>query len=113
MFLNAYTKIFFVCWHIRIITDLLEPSVVATYTLWKEHQTKFVSPAYTLFKNADIEFHCGFKLFSITVLHSHFQINEPVHELSNNVVNAISKASDHPAHTRSLIRAFACRLSIL
>ena len=37
---------------------------------------------------------------------------EPVHEISNNVVCAISKASDQPAHTRSLIRAFACRSNI-
>ena len=34
---------------------------------------------------------------------------EPVHEISNNVVCATSKASDQPAHTRSLIRAFASR----
>ena len=39
--------------------------------------------------------------------------NEPVHEISNNVVCATSKASDQPAHTCSLIRAFASRLSIL
>ena len=39
--------------------------------------------------------------------------NEPVHELSNNVVCATSKASDQPAHTRSLIRAFASHFSIL
>ena len=38
---------------------------------------------------------------------------EPVHEISNNVVCATSKASDQPAHTRSLIRAFASRLNIL
>ena len=38
---------------------------------------------------------------------------EPVHEISNNVVCATSKASDQPAHTRSLIRAFASLLSIL
>ena len=38
---------------------------------------------------------------------------EQVHEISNNVVCATSKASDQPAHTRSLIRAFASRLSIL
>ena len=31
---------------------------------------------------------------------------EPVHEISNNVVCATSKASDQPAHMRSLIRAF-------
>ena len=40
-------------------------------------------------------------------------IIEPVREISNNVVCATSKASDQPAHTRSLIRAFASRLSIL
>ena len=38
---------------------------------------------------------------------------EPVHEVSNNVVPATSKASDQPAHTRSLIRAIASRLGIL
>ena len=39
---------------------------------------------------------------------------EPRHEISNNVVCATSKASDQPAHTRSLIRAFAfCGLNIL
>ena len=38
---------------------------------------------------------------------------EPVHGISNNVVCASSKASDQPAHTRSLIRAFASRVSIL
>ena len=38
---------------------------------------------------------------------------EPWHEISNNVVCATSKASDQPAHTRSLIKAFASRLNIL
>ena len=41
------------------------------------------------------------------------KIFEPVPEISNNVVCATSKASDQPAHTHSLIRAFASRLSIL
>ena len=41
------------------------------------------------------------------------RIIEPVHEISNSVVCAASKASDQPAHMRSLIRAFASRLSIL
>ena len=40
-------------------------------------------------------------------------IFEPQHEISNNVVCAASKASDQPAHMRSLIRAFASRLDIL
>ena len=37
---------------------------------------------------------------------------EPGQEISNNVVCATSKASDQPAHTRSLFRAFASRLDI-
>ena len=54
------------------------------------------------------------KEFSFLVLPDiDFIVNEPVHEISNNVVCATSKASDQPAHTRSLIRAFASRLSIL
>ena len=39
--------------------------------------------------------------------------NKPVHEISNNVVCGTSKGSDQPAHMRSLIRAFASRLSII
>ena len=39
--------------------------------------------------------------------------NEPVHEISKNVVCATSKGSDQPGHMRSLTRAFASRLSIL
>ena len=39
--------------------------------------------------------------------------NEPVHEISNNVVCATGKASDQPAHMPSLIRAFASHLNIL
>ena len=39
--------------------------------------------------------------------------SEPRHEISNNVLCATSKSSDQPAHTRSLIRAFASRLNIL
>ena len=38
---------------------------------------------------------------------------EPWHEISNNVVCATSKGSDQPAHSLSLIRAFARRLTIL
>ena len=40
-------------------------------------------------------------------------IFEPWHGISKNVVCATSKASDQPAHTRSLIKAFASRLNIL
>ena len=41
------------------------------------------------------------------------QTFEPRHETSNNVVCLTSKVLDQPAHTRSLIRAFASRLNIL
>ena len=41
------------------------------------------------------------------------KLNEPRHEISNNVVCVTSKGPDKPAHTRSLIRAFARHLSIL
>ena len=51
-------------------------------------------------------------LFSFLLFIRHHN-NEPVHKISNNVVCATSKVSDQPAHTRSLIRAFACRLSVL
>ena len=40
-------------------------------------------------------------------------IIEQWHEISNYVVCATSKGSDQPAHTHSLIRAFASRLNIL
>ena len=41
------------------------------------------------------------------------RIFEPRNEISNNRVCATSKGSDQPAHRRSLIRAFVCRLNIL
>ena len=53
---------------------------------------------------------------AISFSQKHSAVNfkkEPVREISNNMVCATSKASDQPAHTRSLIRAFASRLSIL
>ena len=36
-----------------------------------------------------------------------FYTYAPQHEISNNVVCANSKGSEQPAHTRSLMRAFA------
>ena len=43
----------------------------------------------------------------------YFPIIEPRHKISNNVIDVTSKASDHPALKRSLIRAFANHLNIL
>ena len=45
--------------------------------------------------------------------HSNSFQYELEHEISNNVVFATSRASDQPAHMRSLIRAFASLLNIL
>ena len=52
-------------------------------------------------------------LISLHILFRASRLYEPVHEISNIVVCATSEALDQPAHTRSLIRAFASRLSIL
>ena len=41
------------------------------------------------------------------------RVFEPRHDISNNVVYAISNASDQPANTQSLISAFVSRLNIL
>ena len=40
-------------------------------------------------------------------------VNDPQHEIPNNVVCATSKCADQPAHMRSLIRAFPFRLNIM
>ena len=48
-----------------------------------------------------------------SILRGKSTVFEAVHEISNNVVCATSKGSVQPAHTRSLIRAFASRLNIL
>ena len=54
---------------------------------------------------------CGL-LFEYSIYSGYVSI-EPRHGISKNVVCATSKASDQPAHTRSLIRAFASRMNIL
>ena len=40
-----------------------------------------------------------------------YNIDEPQHEISNNVACATSTCSDQPAHTHSLIRAFDSRFN--
>ena len=50
---------------------------------------------------------------SFAQINEYVYIIEPWHGISNNMVCATSKASDQPAHTRSLIRTFASRLNIL
>ena len=57
-----------------------------------------------LFVNAQI---CAMKLKLL--MDACLTLIKPVHEISNNVVCATSKASDQPARTRSLIRTFGSR----
>ena len=61
-------------------------------------------------KNGAIWYNLGVPKCVITYVHITIK---PVHDIYKNVVCATSKASDQPAQTRSLIRAFASRLSIL
>ena len=56
---------------------------------------------------------CNYKFLVICINNDFAPIYEPGHEISNNVVCVTSKASDQPAHTHSLIRAFASPLNIL
>ena len=69
---------------------------------------------YPPFNQDDYQYHKLCKTFSNSTRDTLSRsLDEPVQEISNNVVCATSKASDQPVHTRSLIRAFVCRLSIL
>ena len=77
---------------------------------------------FLIFKNTVIDINFGYTFYQlrkpkqiITIKTTAFmlKLTEPVHEISNNVVCATCKASDQPAHTRSLIRTFASRLNIL
>ena len=74
---------------------------------WRNASLKLFQQVYTKIGiyNLHLLLHFG-KGYSTCII-------EPVHEISNNVVCATSKDSDQPAHTRSLIRAFASRWSIL
>ena len=53
------------------------------------------------------------KMVLFQIEYKHDVQYEPRHEIFKNMLCATSKASDQPAHTLSLIRAFASRFSIL
>ena len=75
------------------------------------HLLKLVSVFARSYGNAIFNVTCvRISIRSISFQKQNF---EPRHEISNNVVCATSKGSDQPAHTRSLIRAFASRCNIL
>ena len=97
---------------------ILSSLCVSLSTMLFTQHCKFYSAQYVLFSTIsfnmmyiDCKIHdplifCGVYISKVLTF-------EPVHNISNNVVCATSKGSDQPAHTRSLIRAFASRLSIL
>ena len=61
----------------------------------------------------DLGPHCLYDKISLAHALRLVIIIEQQHEISKNEVCMTSKASDQPAHTCSLIRAFACCLDIL
>ena len=93
--------------------------VFAIHTMIKWYKS-YTKPGHQVYRLTDTPWKCATPtLVYVYAIHAvimwrtgHIKF-EPVHEISNNMVCATSKASDQPAHTRSLIRAFASRLSIL
>ena len=113
----------FVCglrfWYLLIILtyylfNVGPPSVLQMAFRWRADVSQLIVVLGSFLPSSTF-FFCFFVfcLFSFTMQHQLVVINEPVHEISNNVVCATSKAPDQPAHTRSLIGAFASRLSII
>ena len=70
------------------------------------HGLRNFTMCYSAFLNV------AFSKILSSVIGSNKILNEPAHEISNNVICETSKAPDQPAHTRSLIRTFASGLSI-
>ena len=97
------------CAELTAATRMLEPfgevCAIFLYFFFREHGCINRKPSLLFFFCLQI-----FKSSKVMLLNFY---NEPVHEISNKVVCATSKSSDQPAHTRSLIRAFASRLSNL
>ena len=87
-----------------VLTSMIE--WLTPSNIWT-HGKKTNEPLYEIFQQCGVCDQQNLRAFA-----SHY-INEPVHKISNNVVCATSKASDQPAHTRSLIIAFASGLSII
>ena len=91
------------------------PLCIASTMYLREHDSAasrgILKTMLHFYKFSTIDFN---KYFTISNYYGKvWTTNELQHEMSNNVVCETSKASDQPAHTRSLIRAFASRLNIL
>ena len=109
--------VFVKCTVTKMVTNMSDP--MTFYTLWMGNDTlvcnvissKSLHDFFSVIDNSYISY--SDVHFSKLLPNGPFILYEPWHGFSKNVVWATSKASDQPAHTRSLIRAFASRLSII
>ena len=111
--------------HTNVYSNALETDSITEASTMKADQTEpsDLGPYYFQYMlpkcinrragRRQLPFILGKRLRFIGEWFSHFTTDEPVHEISNNVVCTTSKASNWPTHMRSLIGAFACRLNIL
>ena len=98
--------------HTADIIVITDGSVHATLTQTYYRDMEINQRLHAWLKTRDIHIYSGIG----RILASWFNdaiMTEPRHEISNNVVYATNKASDQPAHVRSLIRAFASCLNSL
>ena len=102
-FRSSLIRVFPVCYSCKCFVN----SSVDNQYIFENKREKCNFRKFTVNEGSDQIF------YAISTKHSGTYSNEPVHEISNNVLCVTSKASDQPAHTRSLIRAFASRLRIL
>ena len=94
------------CWNaLRMQTNGCESS--ANKASWLQLFLHFLENALGMDANSlpTVESTC--KCLRMAYEHYECLSNKPVHEISNNVVCATSKASDQLAHMHSLIRTFA------
>ena len=91
----------------QMATRAINSTLYTTFNSFVQIQKKF-SQMFLIPQIYDAQ--CFFYIAQIVSLDL---TNEPVHEISNNMVCATNKALDQPAHTRCLIRAFASRLRSL
>ena len=114
MGLDARKPVFSVCKQQRCIRGLISAFVIHYL---KRIISKLATSDFSVFWLVSVAEETGLSnALADTPVLSHRgpnNINEPRHEISNNVVCATSKGSDQPAHRRRLLRAFASRLNFL
>ena len=93
------------------IHTLWTPELNCVYCVYlKSKQQKEITSWHIILSNYRAQI--LIRQLHINVQMKAIKLFRPVHEISDNVVCATNKASDQPTHMRSLIRAFANRLSI-